>query len=81
MEYKIKLDMSMDANSLNTLLGALGSGPHNFVRPIIDNILAQARNRKKLTVQNNPLLTQKSWKSVAQTNPMGLPTGTAAVLL
>lgn len=47
MEYKIKLDMSMDANSLNTLLGALGSGPHNFVRPIIDNILAQAKEQEE----------------------------------
>jgi hypothetical protein len=35
--------MNMDANSLNTLLGALGSGPHNFVRPIIDTILQQAK--------------------------------------
>ena len=47
MEYKIKLDMSMDANSLNTLLGALGSGPHNFVRPIIDKILAQAKEQEE----------------------------------
>jgi|Laugrespbdmm15sd_2_1035082.scaffolds.fasta_scaffold06488_2 hypothetical protein len=47
MEYKIKLDMSMDANSLNTLLGALGSGPHNFVRPIVDNILAQAKEQEE----------------------------------
>lgn len=47
MEYKIKLDMSMDANSLNTLLGALGSGPHNFVRPIIDNVLAQAKEQEE----------------------------------
>ena len=47
MEYKIKLDMSMDANSINTLLGALGSGPHNFVRPIIDNILAQAKEQEE----------------------------------
>jgi hypothetical protein len=47
MEYKIKLDMSMDANSLNTLLGALGSGPHNFVRPIIDTVLAQAKEQEE----------------------------------
>jgi hypothetical protein len=47
MEYKIKLDMNMDANSLNTLLGALGSGPHNFVRPIIDSILAQAKEQEE----------------------------------
>ena len=47
MEYKIKLDMSMDANSLNTLLGALGSGPHNFVRPIVDSILAQAKEQEE----------------------------------
>jgi len=47
MEYKIKLDMSMDANSLNTLLGAVGSGPHNFVRPIVDNILAQAKEQEE----------------------------------
>jgi hypothetical protein len=47
MEYKIKLDMSMDANSLNTLLGTLGSGPHNFVRPIIDNVLAQAKEQEE----------------------------------
>ena len=47
MNYQIKLDMSMDANSLNTLLGALGSGPHNFVRPIIDSILAQAKEQEE----------------------------------
>ena len=47
MNYQIKLDMSMDANSLNTLLGALGSGPHNFVRPIVDNILAQAKEQEE----------------------------------
>ena len=47
MEYKIKLDMSMDANSLNTFLGTLGSGPHNFVRPIIDNVLAQAKEQEE----------------------------------
>ena len=47
MNYQIKLEMSMDANSLNTLLGALGSGPHNFVRPIIDNVLAQAKEQEE----------------------------------
>jgi len=47
MQYQIKLDMSMDANSLNTLLGALGSGPHNFVRPIIDTILQQAKEQEE----------------------------------
>ena len=47
MNYQIKLEMSMDANSLNTLLGTLGSGPHNFVRPIIDNILAQAKEQEE----------------------------------
>lgn len=47
MNYQIKLDMNMDANSLNTLLGALGSGPHNFVRPIIDNVLAQAKEQEE----------------------------------
>jgi len=47
MQYQIKLDMNMDANSLNTLLGALGSGPHNFVRPIIDNILQQAKEQEE----------------------------------
>jgi hypothetical protein len=46
MNYNIKLEMSMDANSLNTLLGTLGSGPHNFVRPIIDNVLAQAKEQE-----------------------------------
>jgi hypothetical protein len=46
MQYQIKLDMNMDANSLNTLLGALGSGPHNFVRPIIDSILQQAKEQE-----------------------------------
>ncbi len=54
MEYKIKLDMSMDANSLNTLLGALGSGPHNFVRPIIDNILAQAKEQEEANRAEQP---------------------------
>ncbi len=57
MEYKIKLDMSMDANSLNTLLGALGSGPHNFVRPIIDNILAL----NKVTQESNRL---RNWSTL-----------------
>jgi hypothetical protein len=47
MQYQIKLDMNMDANSLNTLLGALGSGPHNFVRPIIDTILQQAKEQEE----------------------------------
>jgi hypothetical protein len=47
MNYQIKLEMSMDANSLNTLLGTLGSGPHNFVRPIIDNVLAQAKEQEE----------------------------------
>lgn len=47
MQYQIKLDMNMDANSLNTLLGALGSGPHNFVRPIIDSILQQAKEQEE----------------------------------
>ena len=37
----------MDANSLNTLLGALGSGPHNFVRPIVDSILQQAKEQEE----------------------------------
>ena len=54
MEYKIKLDMSMDANSLNTLLGALGSGPHNFVRPIIDSILAQAKEQEEAAKAEQP---------------------------
>ena len=49
MNYQIKLDMNMDANSLNTLLGALGSGPHNFVRPIVDSILAQAKEQEEAT--------------------------------
>jgi hypothetical protein len=47
MQYQIKLDMNMDANSLNTLLGALGSGPHNFVRPIVDTILQQAKEQEE----------------------------------
>jgi hypothetical protein len=47
MQYQIKLDMNMDANSLNTLLGALGSGPHNFVRPIVDSILQQAKEQEE----------------------------------
>lgn len=47
MNYNIKLEMSMDANSLNTLLGTLGSGPHNFVRPIIDTVLAQAKEQEE----------------------------------
>jgi hypothetical protein len=29
------------------LLGALGSGPHNFVRPIIDTVLAQAKEQEE----------------------------------
>lgn len=47
MNYQIKLDMSMDANSLNTLLGALNSGPHGLMRGIIDNILAQAKEQEE----------------------------------
>ena len=47
MNYQIKLDMNMDANSLNTLLGALNSGPHGLMRGIIDNILAQAKEQEE----------------------------------
>jgi hypothetical protein len=54
MQYQIKLDMNMDANSLNTLLGALGSGPHNFVRPIIDNILQQAKEQEEAARAEQP---------------------------
>jgi hypothetical protein len=54
MQYQIKLDMNMDADSLNTLLGALGSGPHNFVRPIIDNILQQAKEQEEAARAEQP---------------------------
>lgn len=54
MQYQIKLDMNMDANSLNTLLGTLGSGPHNFVRPIIDNILQQAKEQEEAARAEQP---------------------------
>jgi hypothetical protein len=54
MQYQIKLDMNMDANSLNTLLGALGSGPHNFVRPIIDTILQQAKEQEEAARAKQP---------------------------
>jgi hypothetical protein len=47
MQYQIKLDMNMDANSVNTLLGTLGSGPHNFVRPIIDSVLQQVKEQEE----------------------------------
>ena len=47
MNYQIKLDMNMDANSLNTLLGALNSGPHGLMRGIIDSILAQAKEQEE----------------------------------
>lgn len=46
MNYNIKLEMSMDANALSALLGTLGSGPHNFVRPIIENVLAQVKEQE-----------------------------------
>lgn len=55
MNYQIKLDMNMDANSLNTLLGTLGSGPHNFVRPIIDNVLAQAKEQEEAARAEQPV--------------------------
>jgi len=42
MEYNIKLDMRMDVSALQTFLRVLDSGPHGFVRPIIDDILKQA---------------------------------------
>ncbi len=54
MQYQIKLDMNMDANSLNTLLGTLGNGPHNFVRPIIDNILQQAKEQEEAAKAAEP---------------------------
>lgn len=54
MNYQIKLDLNMDANSLNTLLGTLGSGPHNFVRPLIDNILAQAKEQEEAARNEAP---------------------------
>jgi len=54
MQYQIKLDMNMDANSLNTLLGTLGSGPHNFVRPIVDNILQQAKEQEEAALAEQP---------------------------
>jgi hypothetical protein len=54
VQYQIKLDMNMDANSLNTLLGTLGSGPHNFVRPIVDNILQQAKEQEEAARAEQP---------------------------
>jgi hypothetical protein len=54
MHYQIKLDMNMDVNSLTTLLGALGSGPHNFVRPIIDSILQQAKEQEEAAKAEEP---------------------------
>jgi hypothetical protein len=54
MQYQIKLDMSMDANSINTLLGTLGSGPHNFVRPIVDNILQQVKEQEEAARTEQP---------------------------
>jgi FMN-dependent NADH-azoreductase len=60
MQYQIKLDMNMDANSLNTLLGALGSGPHNFVRPIIDNVLAQAKEQEEAAKAAQEEITEQT---------------------
>lgn len=54
MQYQIKLDMNMDANSLNTFLGTLGSGPHNFVRPIIDTVLQQAKEQEEAARAEKP---------------------------
>ena len=62
MQYQIKLDMNMDANSLNTLLGALGSGPHNFVRPIIDTILQQAKEQEEAAQAAQPAADESAEK-------------------
>jgi hypothetical protein len=47
MEYKIKLDLKLDLNGVNTLLNVLNSGPHGVVRSIIDDIVLQAQEQEK----------------------------------
>lgn len=47
MEYNIKLDLRLPLNALNQLIGTLDNGPHGLVRPLIDNIIAQATEQDK----------------------------------
>lgn len=47
MEYKIKLDIKLDLNGVNTLLNVLNNGPHGVVRSIIDDIVLQAQEQEK----------------------------------
>lgn len=47
MEFNIKLDLKLDINGINALLNLLNTGPHGLVRPIIDDIVAQAQEQEK----------------------------------
>lgn len=46
MDYKIKLDMTLDAGALQTLLQTLNNGPHGLMRSLIDNIVSQAQEQE-----------------------------------
>jgi len=43
MEYNIKLDMRLPIGALQNLINVLDAGPHGLVRPMIDEIIAQAK--------------------------------------
>lgn len=43
MNYNIKLEFTLDGNSLRQLVGTLDLGPHGLVRPIVDSIITQAQ--------------------------------------
>lgn len=46
MEFNIKLELTIDGASLGQLVSVLDLGPHKLVRPIIDDIVAQARTQE-----------------------------------
>ena len=51
MQYNIKLDMTLDGASLQTLLQTLDNGPHRMMRGLIDTILMQARAQEEAAQQ------------------------------
>lgn len=47
MQYNIKLEISADAPTLQVLIRVLDSGPHGVVRPLIDDIIRQAKEQEE----------------------------------
>jgi hypothetical protein len=50
MNYKIKLDFTLDAAALQALLRTLDAGPHGLMRGIIDSIIEQAKEQEAANV-------------------------------